>query len=286
MSGSAIAGSTWRQLHGVEPARLSEARLQAHRAVQWLARAARAYVVPLPDDAHTNLGWDDACDGFVTHPLPGGVRLGLNISSLTLALLDGQRTMQFSLDGRTDAEARHWLGDRLGALGFDACALDAPSPYALPAQASPQNACYDAAGLSLALAELAAWFANAEFSLAQIRKEVTQRRMDASDVRCWPHHFDLATLISLPAHNGETGYVGAGLSPGDLYYDEPYFYISVYPRPDPANLPKLPRLGHWHTPEFTAAIVPAHKILTASNRQSETDSFLTAAVDIALEILQ
>jgi hypothetical protein len=36
----------------------------------------------------------------------------------------------------------------------------------------------------------------------------------ASDVRCWPHHFDLATLFSFPTQNSDaTGYVGAGLSP-------------------------------------------------------------------------
>jgi hypothetical protein len=44
------------------------------------------------------------------------------------------------------------------------------------------------------------------------------------------HHFDLATLTTLPARNADaTGYVGVGLSPGDEYYDEPYFYVSVYP---------------------------------------------------------
>jgi hypothetical protein len=41
----------------------------------------------------------------------------------------------------------------------------------------------------------------------------------ASDVRCWPHHFDLATLFSFPTQNADaTGYVGAGLSPGDEYF--------------------------------------------------------------------
>ena len=57
MSGMSMRGSDWKPLHGVDQRRLSEARLQAHYAVQWLARAARAYVPPQPDDGHTNLGW-------------------------------------------------------------------------------------------------------------------------------------------------------------------------------------------------------------------------------------
>ena len=41
-----------RPLHAIDKARLSEARLQAHYAAQWLARAARAYVPLQPDDGH------------------------------------------------------------------------------------------------------------------------------------------------------------------------------------------------------------------------------------------
>ena len=62
---------------------LHAARLQAHYAAQWLARAARGYIPPQPNDFHTNLGWDDQFGGLVTHPLPDGSRLGLCIADLT-----------------------------------------------------------------------------------------------------------------------------------------------------------------------------------------------------------
>ena len=32
--------------------------------------------------------------------------------------------------------------------------------------------------------------------------------------------------------------MGAGFSPGDPYYDEPYFYLSLYPRPEDIRLPR------------------------------------------------
>ena len=66
MSGMIMRGSDWVPLRGIDQRRLSEARLQAHYAVQWLGRAARAYVRPLPDDEHTNLGWDASLGGFTT----------------------------------------------------------------------------------------------------------------------------------------------------------------------------------------------------------------------------
>ncbi|MGB8484791.1 MAG: hypothetical protein WCD67_00845, partial [Xanthobacteraceae bacterium] len=95
-------GSDWMPLHGIDQRRLSDARLQAHYAVQWLVRFARAYVPPQPDDGHTNLGWDSALGGFTTHPLKDGTWLSLKITDLTLALHigDGRTHFQsFSLDG-------------------------------------------------------------------------------------------------------------------------------------------------------------------------------------------
>ena len=93
-------------------------------------------------------------------------------------------------------------------------------------------------------------------------------------------------MTTLPARSPDaTRYVGAGLSPGDEYYDEPYVYVSVYPEPDPAALTSLPTLGHWHLRDFVAAVATAHKILAAKNPQAETDEFLRAAVDGAIKIL-
>src|SRR5262249_55544083 len=145
---------------------------------------------------------------------------------------------------------------------------------------------YGPAGLSDALAELAAWFGNAALLLGSIQRQMVGRKLAASPVRCWAHHFDLATLATLPARNADaTRYVRAGLSPGDECYDEPYFYVSVYPEPDPAALPSLPTLGHWHLHDFMAAVATARKIVAAKNQQAETDDFLRAAVDGAIEVL-
>src|SRR5215467_12096262 len=112
MSGMSMRGPDWMSVRGVDQRRLSEARLQAHYAVQWLARAARAFIPPQPDDEHTNLGWDGALDGFTTHPLKDGAWLSLKITDLTLALHVGEgrtHVQSFSLDSRSDAQARQWL---------------------------------------------------------------------------------------------------------------------------------------------------------------------------------
>src|ERR1700757_1730331 len=72
----------------------------------------------------------------------------------------------FSLDGRPVAQARQWLDEQVSARGLDAHALDAPSPYEMPAHAVAYGATYDVEHSADALVELAAWFANAEAVLA------------------------------------------------------------------------------------------------------------------------
>jgi hypothetical protein len=282
-----MSGADWRALCGVDRRRLSEARLQAHHAVQWLACAARAFVPPQPDDNHTNLGWDGALEGFTTHPLKDDLRLGLRLTDLSIALLGGNRKASMHplcLSGRPDAQARHWLTEQLGAHGLDARALDQPSPYEIPRHPISTGAAYDTTDLVDALRELAAWFANADSALGDIRGHLSERGLAPSPARCWPHHFDLATLISFPARTGETAFIGVGLSPGDMYYDEPYFYVTIYPAPDTAKLPPL-SLGHWHTEEFVGACAPAHKILMTQDHEMASNDFLQNAVEAAVRVL-
>ncbi|MBI3702880.1 MAG: hypothetical protein HY244_03275 [Rhizobiales bacterium] len=282
-----MGGADWRSYRGMDKRRLSEARLQAHYAVQWLARTARAYIQPQPDDGHTSLLWDRQLDGLTTQALPDGTRLSLQFAGLTLALHGGDGPAQsLSLHKQNDAQARQWLGAQLAARGFAAHLLDAASPYEMPSYAIAAGAAYDAVGCADALQELAAWYGDAELLLSGVQRQMLEQRRTVSPVCCWPHHFDIATLITLPTHaSGMTGYVGAGLSPGDHYYDEPYYYVSVYPRPDAAALPRLPALGHWHTHEFTAAVATAQRIMAAKDQMSETDAYLRGSVAIAIQLL-
>jgi hypothetical protein len=281
-----VVRPVWRPLRAIGLGRLRAARLQAHHAVQWLARAARAFVPSQPDDHHTSVEWDDALDGFTTHPLTGDLRLGVRIADLTLLLGGAGERKSFPLDGHPDADARRWLAGQLAAHGLDARKLDAPEPYGMPAHAIANGGAYDAGSLTDALAELAAWFVDAHGSLGAVRDRMIARGLAASPVRCWPHHFDIATLALLERGDAEHARsVNAGLSPGDEHYEEPYFYVSPYPYPDAARLPPLPALGHWHVRGFTAAIAPASCIMKTWDPQAAAEAFLDDAVAAAIKAL-
>ena len=278
----------WQKLSPVEQPQLTEGRLQAHYAVQWLARTARGYIHAQPDDSHTSLRWDHDLMAFVTRPLRDHSHLSLQINDLTLSLHDAQKSeapQSLGLTGRTDAQVRQWLGEQLMARGHDPAALDAMSPYEMPPHAIAKGAAYDAVGVKQALAEISGCFLNANHLLDRMERQMIEHKLATSMVCCWPHHFDVATLTTLPTKDPDTtGYVGSGLSPGDEYYEGPYFYVSVYPEPEPSALLALP-LGHWHTHEFTAAILPVNSIWTAKDQPTETANFLQSAVDLALAML-
>jgi hypothetical protein len=277
-----VSGSQWRPFNGVGLRAVQEARLQAHYAAQWLARAARAYAMPRPDDHHTNLGWDDSLDGLTTHMLAQGIVLGLSVGALRLVIQEGSAAgPAIDVQGLRDADIRHWLGGHLSARGLDAAALDARSPYEMPAHRIGDGAPYGAAGLGAALAELAAWYGNANQALEESRQPIVARGIAAPPVRLWPHHFDLDSLVA--SGSGAGAYtVGIGFSPGDGYYEQPYFYVSRHPPPEVAALPPLPPAGHWHAHHFTAAVAVADRILATPDPQAATAAFLRAATDILL----
>ncbi len=274
---------TWAELGTIDPQALVEARLQAHHAVQWLARAARANLAPPPDDSHTNLGWDRERAALMSHPLArsdaGPMCFGLRLAPLTLLVTIGDELLdELALDGRRDAEAGAWIDQHADASG-----LRAPSsailPYVMPNHPVAAGGKYVSVARSSELAALTRWFGFADDLLHETRARVAQIGTDSTPVRCWPHHFDMATLLKLKDGDPETApSIGIGMSPGDESYPQPYFYVSPWPRPAASALPDPPAPGHWHTKDFFAAVITAETLLGTPNRPATTRDFLSAAI--------
>jgi hypothetical protein len=273
----------WDEVGAVDPKTLGDARLQAHHAMQWAARFARANLAPMPGDSHTNLGWDGKHGALVTHEVRAAegepLRAGLCLARMALILLRGETVAdQFTLDGHKHEEAGQWL-DRLASTAGLALPSGATLPYAIPAHPVGDGAAYRCVQLRAELAALANWFAAADEMLNDIRSGLPQGA--ASPVRCWPHHFDIATLWTVGEGDAETApSIGIGLCAGDPYYPQPYFYVSPWPLPAPERLPPLPPPGDWHTQDFVSAILPGDAIVALPDRMTRTRQFLNAAINV------
>jgi hypothetical protein len=161
---------------------------------------------------------------------------------------------ELPLAGRKLDEALAWASDRMGGAAVG------PPPYEMPEHAVARGGAFRGDDLA-ACAELARWYATADRCLragAFLQPEAKpDDNQQASPVRCWPHHFDIATLITLPsiAPRGGARSIGVGLSPGDASYAQPYFYVTPWPYPKDPPLPRLPGGGIWHQTGWFGAVL-------------------------------
>jgi hypothetical protein len=143
------------------------------------------------------------------------------------------------------------------------------------------------AGDADALAELARWFDNGSLFANAVR----ERTAGASPVRCWPHHFDIATLITIDANESDpekARAIGFGLAPPDKDYDEWYFYTAPWPIPAPEGLTALDGEGQWHTTGWVGSVLPAQRITDGSARDQaeQVAAYVASAVPATRQLLK
>ena len=278
----------WKTLGSSMPKDLVDARLELHHAAQIVASAGVTFIAPEPDDSHPNFGWVEYQGALVGRALPGaGMRVGLRVSDLSLMLVDarGEVSDELALDGRTLDDGYSWLaaatvraGAELPVAGITRAAYDIPS-HATGSGAVFSGRPHDA------FDELARWFANGHHALTALAAGFP----GSSEVRCWPHHFDLGSLlvVATNADGSPAKSIGFGLSPGDDSYAEPYWYVSPWPYPETSALPALEGGGQWHTEGYVSAILTGSD-LVAEPPDPQRDrllAFLDAAVDVSRRVL-
>ena len=262
----------WAPVNPAAARNLVDARLQLHHAVQLATALGISYVPARLDDSHTSLEWL-AKRGALASNEQGGTRIAVRVADL--AVFVGEKS--FRLHGQTVEAAVAWIRPQLSGAGLDGERYTLARHYEIPHHAVADGAPFDAKREDLA--ELARWLDNAAARLEGLRKV----QAGASEVRCWPHHFDIATLITVSP--GKT--VGVGLEPGDVYYDEPYFYVNLRPVPAPAELPdSLEGDGVWHTRDWIGAVLPVSRLSPDPAAQpKQVDAFLESAVRTCQELV-
>lgn len=245
----------WELLGSVPSDSLTDARLQVHHATQIISVAGRTLLESQEDDSHTNMEWNTG-SGMLTG-MPVGAetkyRAGLDFETLTLKFLDARLTAldQFPLEGNTLSDGYDWLKSRIETSeGLpESVKLKLPE-YDLPDHpvAQGDKFTFD----QKRLRELRTWYTNANTILSLINSH----HPNSSPIRCWPHHFDIATLLTVQKEP-EKKTIGVGMTPGDNSYSEPYWYLSPWPYPKAPSPKQLESNGEWHTNGWFGAVLPA-----------------------------
>ena len=258
---------------------LTDARLQLHHAAQFVASTGISYLPAEPDDSHTNMEWVESLRALAGRviPAPQPFRVIVQPADLSLSIVgeDGQIVASTLLNGLTIDDAANWLRARIAERGADGDRLTLQRHFEIPHHDVDDGATFDTKNAA-AFAQLDAWYFAAYRALDYVRSSTTE----ASEVRCWPHHFDIATLIDLGG--GRT--IGVGMEPGDQYYDEPYFYVNLSPSPKPESATAaLAGGGTWHTDEWVGAVLPGSQL--GENPKEQVEAFLDSAI-IACRAMQ
>lgn len=265
-------------LFRVQPTGLKPARMLCHDVCQWISKAARANLEAKSDDSHSNLGWDSNNSTLVSQVLNEDLQLqlGYRFNEPALLMLEsGNIVDATNVNSRETVAA--WVTERLAGHSLKPVA-DIQLPHTLDDPVDYRD--FD--GLVDEIAVLGDWFSVAHDALAATTATLTDISPGPSPVHCWPHHFDIATLISFDSGDPETARsIGLGMSPGDGSYSEPYLYCSPYPILE--NLPAAPAPLQWHTQGFTSSVCTATAL---NNSQREMLSIFTDGLAIVRKALE
>ena len=274
--------SDWETLGAVDPRELTDARLQLHWAAQAAAAVGRQLVPHQPDYGEQSFQWLGGpralAQGLVAGRRP--FRAAVRPWPAALLLLDaaGAALAEFLLEGKTLDEAYEWTHIEVERV----LGRQLKQPLERPGDDFPAHSVACGAPFSTSgpgFAELGRYFADAD----RVLRALVDRNPGASPVRCWPHHFDLATLILLDSgtDSEKARSIGAGLSPGDDRMAEPYFYVLPWPAPATHALPQLAGGGRWQTAGWVGAVLAASSFTNAGTngyQARRVEEFLTSAV--------
>jgi len=259
----------WRRLDPVPFDEIGKARDIVHEAIQFVASTGISYVQKRHDDSHTNCEWSRSLKSFVGNVFgkENKICLGLNVSELKLILLNENWTIieEILLNDKSKDDVMFWLEKNLknSGLNFDQFTLD--KHYDIPTKKVFEGGKFKVENKQ-ALHELSDYYANADLIFREYIFELT----NAAPVRCWPHHFDLATLLNIAEERLQS--IGIGMSPGDKNNNEPYFYVTMWPYPDLEKISLSDLLiGKWNIKDWIGASLTASEIIKNTDEQSQSE---------------
>ena len=125
------------------------------------------------------------------------------------------------------------------------------------------------------------WLADYYAIASSVLTALQKSKNNTSPLRVWPHHFDIATLVTYSSDDYKNeASIGVGALLGDGGYDEPYFYITPWPYPEKDSLKKLEGEGMWHTEGWVGALLLVSRLKEAEYANA-IKGFLNDAFDKA-----
>ncbi|WP_422360441.1 hypothetical protein [Reichenbachiella sp.] len=251
----------WQLLTFPDVSDLSQVREQFHQAIQNVAAVGRSFLPPSEDDENANLEWDFKLQRIVGRWVDNETkfRSSISLNKFEVYLVDEhlQTISSIAMENIKQTDVMVWLEHELSKLGVEFSKINLNYPYSIPEYATAKGEPFHIENMAAAQ-ELGKLYHNT----AALLNSLVKGEKNASEIKCWPHHFDIAARITLlDTGDPETSRsINLGMSPGDKYYNEPYFYCSPWPYPT-KNLIDLSAVkAHWHEDEWVGAVLPVSQL--------------------------
>ncbi len=123
--------SNWPNIEVFQTKQYRDARVEAHNALFWMARAAHSFVEPMPENAHLNLSWENDSADFRTQIFGDNIQIGINLPELELYFCEKKEKVphSFWLDDRTPAFVEAWYLVELLHRGIDPETFSTSLPF-------------------------------------------------------------------------------------------------------------------------------------------------------------
>jgi hypothetical protein len=270
--------SKWKKINGVDMDDLRSARKSLHIVVQLVSLLPRNLLPHDPTDGTASLEWNKSNKSLesinVSNEVGLPVRVGLSFKKFELYIGgSGGIIAALEMRGKTALEAFEWLKTELGKLDFNSDKLTLNLPYEL--------AEFDTSKTLEIKTKSNKEYTRLYGNTFRVLKKLIPSWENAFEIRCWPHHFDLARIIPLEtdAEGESTKSIGIGLSPGDETIDEPYLYINVWPQLEWELLNKHPLpSGHWNKTSWSGAIFTYTELIAMPDQGKSFERFIKTAI--------
>ena len=272
----------WRKLGEVLPDSLVGIRLQMHYAAMLAVAPSHTLLPHREDYSEDALTWLSDSHALRAEPVEGlTCLLSLKTGELLVSSEEGTPE-RFQLHGLSVAEARRRLAEILSRRLQRTVALRLPiEDYG---EEMPEHELRSGEPFQWEEApaqELCRYYDNAAWSI----QEATANEKGASPLRVWPHHFDMAVLVTYGEVEPKR-FIGVGYSPGDTSYPSGYFYVNPWPAPKPdAALPELPGGAAWHKQGWVGAVLSTQTLIGATDQKSALARYQEAAIRAEKKLL-
>ncbi|SMD36104.1 hypothetical protein SAMN04488029_2722 [Reichenbachiella faecimaris] len=251
----------WQLLTFPDQADLSRVREQYHQAIQNVAAVGRSFLPPSDEDENANLEWDFDLQRIVGRWVEADIkfRSSISLQKFEVYLVDEhlQTISSIAMQDIRQTDVMVWLEHELSKLGADFSKINLAYPYAIPEYPTAKKESFHIENMEASL-ELSRLYHNTSLLL----RSMMNQEENGSEIKCWPHHFDIAARVTLlDTGDPETSRsINMGMSPGDKYYDEPYFYCSPWPYPMKNLIDLSDVQAHWHQDEWVGAVLPVSQL--------------------------